>query len=155
MWRRGGGGAGGTCVVIERGGVKQGGRTLIVHECALTSMTEDARPKNVQSNRIRRERETIETMIGIFCHGNHAEEAGKGTGVVLCRECADLDAYANRKLDLCPHGEGKPTCLKCPIHCYGNEERERVRAVMRYAGPRMLLRHPVIAVRHMLHGRRK
>lgn len=116
-------------------------------------MAEDARPKNVESNRIRRERETIETMIVIFCRGNHA--TGEGSQGEFCGECTDLLMYANRKLDLCPHGDGKPTCLKCPIHCYGNEERERVRAVMRYAGPRMLLWHPILAVKHMLDGRRK
>jgi hypothetical protein len=32
--------------------------------------------------------------------------------------------------------------------------RERVRAVMRYAGPRMLLRHPILAVLHLLDGMR-
>ena len=28
--------------------------------------------------------------------------------------------------------------------------RERIRAIMRYAGPRMMLHHPVAAVRHLL-----
>jgi hypothetical protein len=32
--------------------------------------------------------------------------------------------------------------------------RERVRTVMRYAGPRMLKRHPYLAVMHILDGRR-
>ena len=32
--------------------------------------------------------------------------------------------------------------------------RERVRVVMRTAGPRMIWRHPVLAVRHVLDGRR-
>jgi hypothetical protein len=30
--------------------------------------------------------------------------------------------------------------------------RERVRGVMRYAGPRMIRRHPVLAVLHVLDG---
>jgi hypothetical protein len=33
--------------------------------------------------------------------------------------------------------------------------RERVREVMRYSGPRMLTRHPVLAVAHLVDGRRK
>ncbi|MDI9444206.1 MAG: nitrous oxide-stimulated promoter family protein [Planctomycetota bacterium] len=33
--------------------------------------------------------------------------------------------------------------------------RQRVKEVMQYAGPRMLLRHPVLAVRHLLDNRRK
>ncbi len=33
--------------------------------------------------------------------------------------------------------------------------REKIRRVMRYAGPRMLLRHPVMALLHMVDGLRK
>jgi hypothetical protein len=32
--------------------------------------------------------------------------------------------------------------------------REQVRVVMRRAGPRMLLRHPLLGIRHLLDGRR-
>ena len=32
--------------------------------------------------------------------------------------------------------------------------RERVKEVMRYAGPRMIVRHPVLAVFHLIDGRR-
>jgi len=40
------------------------------------------------------------------------------------------------------------------VHCYNAEMRERVRVMMRWSGPRMLLRHPVIAILHMIDGRR-
>jgi hypothetical protein len=32
--------------------------------------------------------------------------------------------------------------------------RERVRGIMRWTGPRMLWRHPVLAIVHMVDGRR-
>jgi hypothetical protein len=32
--------------------------------------------------------------------------------------------------------------------------RERVREVMRFAGPRMLLHHPILAIRHQLDARK-
>ena len=32
--------------------------------------------------------------------------------------------------------------------------RERVREVMRYSGPRMLWRHPVLAAAHLMDGRK-
>jgi hypothetical protein len=32
--------------------------------------------------------------------------------------------------------------------------RERVREVMRYAGPKMLTRHPVLAIGHIIDGRK-
>jgi hypothetical protein len=33
--------------------------------------------------------------------------------------------------------------------------RERVRVAMRYAGPRMLFRHPIMALLHLIDGLRK
>jgi len=72
----------------------------------------------------------------------------------LCGECRELEQYAMKRLDCCPYGEEKPTCAKCPIHCYRPEMRQRVREVMRWAGPRMMWRHPVLAVRHLIDGRR-
>ena len=96
--------------------------------------------------RIEREKKTIEAMIVLYCRDHHRGESAP------CENCADLLAYARRRLDRCPWGKDKPTCLKCPIHCYEPEMRERVRRVMRYAGPWMLLRHPFLAVAHLLDG---
>lgn len=59
------------------------------------------------------------------------------------------------RLERCPFQEGKTTCARCPIHCYKPEERNLIRSVMRFAGPRMLYRHPWLAFRHMLDGIRK
>jgi hypothetical protein len=59
------------------------------------------------------------------------------------------------RIDKCPFQAEKPTCANCPIHCYKKDRREEVREVMRYAGPRMLLRHPVLAVLHQLDGKRR
>ena len=50
--------------------------------------------------------------------------------------------------------ETKTFCSACKVHCYRPEMREKIRAVMRWAGPRMLFVHPVLAVRHLL-GTRK
>ncbi len=99
--------------------------------------------------RFRRERKTINAMIGIFCREQHATAGG------LCPECAALSAYAGQRLDNCPFGDDKPTCAKCPIHCYKPAAREQIRAVMRYAGPRMLFRRPVLAIFHLLEGRKE
>ena len=49
-------------------------------------------------------------------------------------------------------GTGKPTCSKCPVHCYKPEMRDRIREVMRYAGPRMYKRHPILTFFHVLDG---
>jgi hypothetical protein len=99
--------------------------------------------------RIRRERTTVEAMIGLYCRGQHS------SGYGLCQECEALRDYARQRLQKCPFQEAKTTCAKCPVHCYRPEMRERIRAVMRYAGPRMLVRHPILTLQHMLDGRRQ
>lgn len=93
--------------------------------------------------KLQNEKQTIALMIGLYCRHHH--HAGP-----LCPECRQLLDYAHARLDHCPHGDGKPTCQRCPIHCYGREQRQRVRQVMRWAGPRMLLYHPIAALRHIL-----
>lgn len=44
---------------------------------------------------------------------------------------------------------GRKPARLCPVHCYKRDMRERMRQVMRYAGPRMLWVHPVAALRHV------
>lgn len=46
--------------------------------------------------------------------------------------------------------ETKTLCSNCKVHCYKPEMREKIRAVMRFSGPRMMFRHPVTAVCHVL-----
>ena len=100
--------------------------------------------------RLRRERRTIEVMIQIYCHDRHTPPPGE-----LCPGCRELQAYALQRLERCPFQEDKSTCARCAVHCYRPEMRARIREVMIYAGPRMLARHPLLAVRHLLDGRRK
>lgn len=68
----------------------------------------------------------------------------------MCPECNDLLDYANERLDKCPFGQKKGACLKCRIHCYKPDMRKHVTEVMRYAGPRMLRKHPLLAIDHLL-----
>lgn len=98
--------------------------------------------------RIQREQATIRAMMQIFCKDHHA------TGAGLCDDCEALLAYALNRLKICPFQEQKPACNHCEVHCYSATQRDRVKAVMRYAGPRMLLRHPVLSIRHLLDTRR-
>ncbi len=101
--------------------------------------------------RIARERETIQKMTYLYCSQVHHTQ--KGT---LCPECQALLDYAFERLRRCPFQENKPTCAKCTVHCYKPAMREKVRQVMRHAGPRMLLYHPVLTFLHLvIDGRRK
>ena len=99
--------------------------------------------------RMARENNTIEAMISIYCHGQH------GTKHELCFECRELLNYARGRLNKCPFQENKTTCAKCPVHCYRPVMREKIRAVMRYAGPRMFYQHPILTLFHLIDGLRK
>ena len=97
-----------------------------------------------------RERETVSKMIVLYCTAYHTAQKDQ-----LCDDCQDLEAYAHQRINRCPFGLGKPTCAKCPIHCYRADHREQIRQVMRYAGPRMLLHHPILALHHLRKSLRK
>lgn len=95
-----------------------------------------------------RELATIRAMLRMYCADHH------DVAPETCAECAPLLAYATRRLERCVFGDAKPTCANCRVHCYSAAMREQVRTVMRYAGPRMLLRHPVLGIAHLIDGRR-
>jgi hypothetical protein len=97
--------------------------------------------------RLRREQRTIEAMLEIWCEA-HLLHVRSRYGEV-CAGCEELLEYASYRLAKCPYGEEKPACKKCPIHCYTRDKRDHMREVMRFAGPRMLLRHPILAFRHI------
>lgn len=92
---------------------------------------------------------TIEAMIRLYCRGMKHEQRAP-----LCPDCSELLAYSRRRLERCVFGDAKPNCANCAVHCYRADERERIRIVMRWAGPRMLLRHPVLTIAHMIDERR-
>lgn len=111
--------------------------------------TRNPKPGPTASRRLDRERRTVAAMIRLYCKGRHKTREG------LCTDCASLWDYVQLRLERCPFQEDKPACVHCPIHCYQPALREKIQAVMRYAGPRMLWNHPILAVRHMRDASRK
>lgn len=99
-------------------------------------------------SRMDNERKTVEAMIALYCHAHH--HSGK-----LCDECKALVTYTRKRLAGCPYQNNKPTCGRCPIHCYKPEMRGKIQEVMRYAGPRMVWHHPILAIIHMRDRLRK
>ncbi len=96
------------------------------------------------SPRIAREKRTIQAMVAIYCRAHH------GTTGELCDDCREVLDYAFCRADRCPFGAKKPACAGCPIHCYKPAIRAKAQSIMRYAGPRMPLRHPILALLHWL-----
>ena len=98
--------------------------------------------------RIKRESNTVRKMLEIYCREHHSSK-------VLCPQCSALLDYAQQRLDKCPFQERKTTCAKCPVHCYKPDMREEIRVIMRYSGPRMLFKHPIAAIQHLIDKRRQ
>jgi hypothetical protein len=89
------------------------------------------------------ELKTVNSMIVLYCRNKHHSKT-------LCRECLELQEYAAERIGKCKFGERKPVCRKCSIHCYKPQMREKIRDVMRFAGPRMILHDPLAAVKHLI-----
>ncbi len=86
----------------------------------------------------------LNIMIKIFCRGHH------GNKKELCSRCAELQEYALKRLEMCPHANDNTFCSSCTIKCYKNEMKEEMRNVMKYSGPRIILYHPILAIRHLI-----
>lgn len=93
--------------------------------------------------RIEKEKGIVELMIRLYCRKRHSPEKE------MCAKCETLRTYAFERLEHCPDGEGKPSCRRCHRHCYKPEMRSAIREVMRWAGPRMFLYHPLEAFKHI------
>jgi hypothetical protein len=116
---------------------------------------------------VRRDIRTLGDFVSIYCTGNHRDRGRAGfssdaaalgaygrTRLVLCEECAEHLRYAERRRAYCPKYP-KPFCAHCDTHCYKPDEREWQRQMMRYSGPRSVLRgHALDAIRHALEARK-
>lgn len=100
------------------------------------------------NKRIEREKTTVSLMIGLYCNRFHRPKGD------LCQDCTELQHYALGQTENCRFGSEKPVCSACPVHCYRRDMRDRIREVMRYAGPRMIWRYPRLAFLHMVDRKR-
>ncbi|MBN0847769.1 nitrous oxide-stimulated promoter family protein [Pseudomonas aeruginosa] len=91
--------------------------------------------------RIEREKMTIQRMIALYQRRSPEAQADDA-------HYQALNAYADKRLDKCVFGENKQACKQCPEHCYQPAKREEMKQIMRWAGPRMLWRHPILTIRH-------
>ena len=96
-----------------------------------------------------REKRMVSQMIALYCRKRHHTRGD------LCPQCAALDAYAKMRADKCPFMETKTFCSNCRVHCYSPDMRAKIREVMRFAGPRMILHHPVAAIRHVVETKKE
>ena len=85
----------------------------------------------------KKEKELVKTMIDLY-YANHVNSL----------EHQDLLEYAMLKIDRCPKMATKSFCSQCEIHCYDEKRRALIRQVMRYSGPRMVFKRPMLVLKH-------
>ena len=103
--------------------------------------------KTIESKR-EKEKRIVGEMIKLYCRKNHKRRE-------LCDECRTLKEYAEIRSDKCPFMETKTFCSNCKVHCYKAEMREKIRQVMRFSGPRMVMYHPIMAVSHLTESKKE
>lgn len=91
---------------------------------------------------IEKERKVVSLMIDLYCKKKHKTKS-------LCKECQELKDYCNLRLDKCPFKDNKTFCSSCKIHCYRKDMQEKIKKVMKFSGPRMLIYHPIVALSHV------
>lgn len=105
------------------------------------------------ATRRNREKTTISHMVALFCDGHHKNALRverSYCGKLVCSKCLSLDTYAVEKTEQCRNMGKKTSCEACENHCYQPAKREQIRTIMRYSGPRMIIKHPLAALRHLL-----
>lgn len=100
------------------------------------------------SKKVEREKQIVRDMILLYCRHNHGSKT-------LCDECKTLADYADSRTDHCPYILNKSFCSECATHCYKPQMREKIRQVMRYSGPLIILYHPLAALRHLYYTKIK
>ena len=96
-----------------------------------------------------KEKQLVSFMIDLYCHKKHHTNSDE-----LCDECLSLKEYALSRVEHCPHMETKTFCSKCKTKCYKPDMKAKIKEVMKFSGPRMLIFHPIIAIRHLIENKK-
>lgn len=103
--------------------------------------------KPIWQKELKHKKDTVSKVVFLYCRKNHLSPKGE-----LCEDCKALLTYAHKRADHCPHIEKGTACRKCKTPCYSPDMKEKMRIVMGWGGPRMMLYHPVVAIRYLIKG---
>ena len=104
--------------------------------------------KDKISKRLTRESKTVGAMVRIYCQGHGHQIPVADADKRLCYECQKSLSYASYRILKCPYKADKPSCKVCVIHCFAEPQKTAIKKIMVYAGPRMLLKHPLLSLWH-------
>lgn len=99
--------------------------------------------------KIDKEKDIVKIMVMMYSKGHDKIPYEKN------EELKKLYAYCQARLERCPYKEKKSFCSNCKIHCYEKNKRQQIKAVMKYSGPRMLFKHPILLIKHSMQRRSK
>lgn len=94
-----------------------------------------------------KKKKMIENLVSLFCEAKHRNP-------MLCESCAELLRYVTSRLNECPLDDEVSSCFMCPNYCYRPDMREKIKEVMRFSAPRILIHHPILMLNHLLHLRK-
>ena len=92
-----------------------------------------------------KDRRTLEAIGRIYCEAHHD---GPKDAARLCPTCRQAIEATLARAAACPFGH-EGNCQDCTVHCQRGEAQERIRAIMRYAAPRMAVRHPLMTMEYL------
>lgn len=104
-------------------------------------------------NKRQQEEVVVKAIIKIYCDKKHVHINKDTEG--FCADCRALADYAKLRIGQCPFMETKTFCSNCKVHCYETDMRERIREVMRFGGPRMLIKRPLLTLRHIYYEKKE
>ena len=101
--------------------------------------------KTAREKELKYKKDTVEKVVFMYCRRKHDSRKKK-----LCNDCSDLLQYAHKRAEHCPHIEKGVACRKCQTPCYKPDMKNKMRTIMSWGGPRMILRHPIAAIRYIM-----
>ncbi len=90
---------------------------------------------------------TLSRMHRLYCRKFHGEERTKSH---LCKSCQALLEYSLERTGHCGRKKQGRLCSYCKVHCFEDTRRVEIKTIMRYAGKRLILTNPVLAMRYLL-----
>ena len=96
-------------------------------------------------NNLPKEKANIKKTFGVYCNAHHGTKDGK-----LCPKCTALLAIIMPKMNRCKYGLTKPICDRCDDMCFGEAHNKTFMEIMTSARKGMLVKHPIMTVKHKL-----
>jgi len=97
----------------------------------------------IKQKNISKEKKTFDKMLKIYCKKKHKSK-------VFCHECLEIQKYVYERIERCPFILDKPFCAHCKVHCYQKQMREKVIEIMKFSGPKMIFRAPILSIKHVI-----